>query len=91
MSRSYKLRKILWDFFFLETTTRLSSLPRTLNPRLAMSNLSPQSKKRRISLDLENQLPAEPIARGLLVKRHSEKARAPTRGSALAAGYDLYR
>ncbi|EMD40443.1 hypothetical protein CERSUDRAFT_43591 [Gelatoporia subvermispora B] len=27
---------------------------------------------------------------GLLVKRHSEKAKLPTRGSALAAGYDLY-
>ncbi|KAH9850039.1 dUTP pyrophosphatase [Lenzites betulinus] len=27
---------------------------------------------------------------GLLIKRHSEKARLPTRGSALAAGYDLY-
>jgi len=89
-ARSYK---ILWDFFFPKTTTRLSSLPRTLNSRLAMSNLSPQSKKRRISLDSENpiQLAPEPIARGLLVKRHSDKARAPTRGSALAAGYDLYR
>jgi dUTP pyrophosphatase len=58
-----------------------------------MSNPSPQSKKRRVSLDLENhtQFVPEPIARGLLVKRHSEKAKAPTRGSALAAGYDLYR
>ncbi len=27
----------------------------------------------------------------LLVKRHSENAKVPTRGSALAAGYDLYR
>jgi len=26
----------------------------------------------------------------LLVKRHSDKAKLPTRGSALAAGYDLY-
>ncbi|KAF8314609.1 dUTPase-like protein [Cantharellus anzutake] len=26
----------------------------------------------------------------LLIKRHSEKAKLPTRGSALAAGYDLY-
>jgi len=26
-----------------------------------------------------------------LVQRHSAKARIPTRGSALAAGYDLYR
>jgi dUTP pyrophosphatase len=28
---------------------------------------------------------------GLLIKRHSEKAKLPTRGSPLAAGYDLYR
>jgi dUTP pyrophosphatase len=27
----------------------------------------------------------------LLIKRLSDKARLPTRGSALAAGYDLYR
>lgn len=27
----------------------------------------------------------------LLIKRLSEKAKLPTRGSALAAGYDLYR
>ncbi|EJU06066.1 dUTP diphosphatase, partial [Dacryopinax primogenitus] len=26
----------------------------------------------------------------LLIKKHSDKARLPTRGSALAAGYDLY-
>jgi len=51
-----------------------------------MSNLSPQSKKRRISQDHPN-VASE---RGLLVKKHSEKAKAPTRGSALAAGYDLY-
>lgn len=30
-----------------------------------------------------------PLA-NLLVKRHSEKAKIPTRGSALSAGYDLY-
>ncbi|KAI0637935.1 dUTP pyrophosphatase [Trametes polyzona] len=30
-----------------------------------------------------------PVA-GLLIKRHSDKAKLPTRGSALAAGYDLY-
>lgn len=27
----------------------------------------------------------------LLIKRHSDKAKLPTRGSAYAAGYDLYR
>ena len=31
-----------------------------------------------------------PVA-NLLIKRHSEKAKLPTRGSLLAAGYDLYR
>ena len=31
------------------------------------------------------------MADNLLIKTHSEKARIPTRGSAQAAGYDLYR
>lgn len=37
----------------------------------------------------QKDIPAPVI--GLLVKRHSEKAKLPSRGSALAAGYDLYR
>jgi dUTP pyrophosphatase len=48
-------------------------------------------KKRRTSFSAD----AEPenLAPGaqLLVKRLSEKGKIPTRGSALAAGYDLYR
>ncbi|KIL00298.1 hypothetical protein PAXRUDRAFT_821840 [Paxillus rubicundulus Ve08.2h10] len=47
----------------------------------------PQLKKRRMS-DSEEQLPA-PVSQ-LLIKRLSDKARLPTRGSLLAAGYDLY-
>jgi hypothetical protein len=45
----------------------------------------PQAKKRKMS--------DEPIApiESLLIKRLSEKAKIPTRGSALSAGYDLYR
>lgn len=49
-----------------------------------------QIKKRKMSPEPEAQDNVAPVA-GLLVKRHSEKARLPTRGSALAAGYDLYR
>jgi hypothetical protein len=54
---------------------------------------SPQLKKRKASVcEAEGpalvSVEAEPQ---LLVKRLSEKARLPTRGSALAAGYDLYR
>ncbi|KDQ29052.1 hypothetical protein PLEOSDRAFT_1103085 [Pleurotus ostreatus PC15] len=49
-----------------------------------------QIKKRKMSPEPEAQDNIAPVA-GLLVKRHSEKARLPTRGSALAAGYDLYR
>ncbi|KAF9495740.1 dUTP diphosphatase [Pleurotus eryngii] len=48
-----------------------------------------QIKKRKMSPELEAQDHVAPVA-GLLVKRHSERARLPTRGSALAAGYDLY-
>jgi dUTP pyrophosphatase len=46
-------------------------------------------KKRKIDDDPEHSSVA-PVA-GLLIKRHSEKAKLPTRGSPLAAGYDLYR
>ncbi|KAJ8522997.1 hypothetical protein ONZ45_g522 [Pleurotus djamor] len=46
-----------------------------------------QLKKRKMSPAAEDTV--APVA-GLLVKRHSEKAKIPTRGSALAAGYDLY-
>ncbi|KAF9222051.1 dUTP diphosphatase [Gyrodon lividus] len=50
-------------------------------------DLEPQPKKRRIS-DLEEHLLA-PVSQ-LLIKRLSDKATLPTRGSLLAAGYDLY-
>ncbi len=50
---------------------------------------TPQLKKRKMSPE-NDKSDLAPVA-GLLIKRHSEKARLPTRGSALAAGYDLYR
>ncbi|TFK92937.1 dUTP pyrophosphatase [Polyporus arcularius HHB13444] len=49
---------------------------------------TPQLKKRKMSPE-NDKSDLAPVA-GLLIKRHSEKARLPTRGSALAAGYDLY-
>ncbi|KAF9076494.1 dUTP pyrophosphatase [Rhodocollybia butyracea] len=48
---------------------------------------TPQIKKRKMSTDPETAV--APISQ-LLVKRHSEKAKIPSRGSALSAGYDLY-
>lgn len=51
-----------------------------------MSTEEPQLKKRKMS-----SADAEIVAPSLLVKRLSEKAKVPTRGSAFAAGYDLYR
>jgi dUTP pyrophosphatase len=54
---------------------------------------SPQLKKRKMSaseIAVPFPLVVEP-ANNLLIKRLSDKARLPTRGSALAAGYDLYR
>lgn len=51
---------------------------------------SPQPKKRKMSLETKTQAPLAPLA-NLLVKRLSEKAKLPTRGSSLSAGYDLYR
>lgn len=46
----------------------------------------PQIKKRIVE-DTDSSL--APVS-NLLIKRHSEKARLPTRGSPLSAGYDLY-
>lgn len=47
----------------------------------------PDAKKRKVDDEHGSLAPTS----GLLIKRLSEKARLPTRGSALAAGYDLYR
>ena len=49
-----------------------------------------QNKKRKVTSESDNALDLPPL-HNLLIKKHSEKARVPTRGSALAAGYDLYR
>ncbi|KAI0774026.1 dUTP pyrophosphatase [Fomes fomentarius] len=49
---------------------------------------TPQLKKRKMSPE-NCKADLAPVS-GLLIKRHSDKARLPTRGSALAAGYDLY-
>jgi hypothetical protein len=64
-------------------STRRSSVTYSL-----MSD-EPQVKKRRMSVSESDATPA-PVP-NLLIKRLSDKARLPTRGSALAAGYDLYR
>lgn len=51
----------------------------------------PQLKKRKMSPPTENgSAPPAPTST-LLIKRLSEQAKLPTRGSALSAGYDLYR
>lgn len=82
----YKLREIVRNLFPLDTVTRFLFSSRTSSSHLTMSNPSPQCKKRKT---LEgDEVAQEPT---LLVKKHSEKARAPMRGSALAAGYDIYR
>jgi dUTP pyrophosphatase len=56
-----------------------------------MATEVPENKKRKVSPgpDVES-LKAVPTT-NLLIKRLSDKAKLPTRGSALAAGYDLYR
>ncbi|KAH9963200.1 dUTP diphosphatase [Russula dissimulans] len=51
-----------------------------------MATEQPENKKRKVSPDPEAVSPVS----NLLIKRHSEKAKLPTRGSAFAAGYDLY-
>ncbi|KZT27007.1 dUTP diphosphatase [Neolentinus lepideus HHB14362 ss-1] len=54
-----------------------------------MSSDSPQQKKRKMSNETNGNGTLVPVSQ-LLIKRLSEKAKLPTRGSALAAGYDLY-
>lgn len=49
-----------------------------------------QNKKRKV-FESDNDLGCSPPLHNLLIKKHSEKALVPTRGSPLAAGYDLYR
>ena len=64
-----------------------SHRPTTVN---SMEGEVPQVKRRRLSGSEGGVVVVEPLP-SLLVKRHSEKAKVPTRGSAFAAGYDLYR
>jgi dUTP pyrophosphatase len=52
-----------------------------------MTTDQPENKKRKVSPEPDAISPTS----NLLIKRLSEKAKLPTRGSALAAGYDLYR
>jgi dUTP pyrophosphatase len=47
-----------------------------------------ENKKRKVSTEPEVGISS---VSSLLIKRLSKMARLPTRGSALAAGYDLYR
>lgn len=54
-----------------------------------METDTPQLKKRKMSPEVGS-IPAAP-EQPFLVKRLSKNAKLPTRGSALAAGYDLYR
>ena len=60
-----------------------------LNQLPPLMSDSPQLKKRK--MDLEDDSETLAPATKLLIKRLSDKAKLPTRGSALAAGYDLYR
>jgi len=53
-----------------------------------MNTDQPENKKRKVSPEPDAAI--SPTS-NLLIKRLSEKAKLPTRGSALAAGYDLYR
>ncbi|TDL29053.1 dUTP pyrophosphatase [Rickenella mellea] len=56
-----------------------------ISPNVATSNGSAE-KKRKIDPETDTLAPTS----NLLIKRLSEKAKLPTRGSALSAGYDLY-
>lgn len=72
-------------------TATTSSVPakRSLST-LIDSSSSSAVKQQKIS-ETQKQLNMTSAAQGLLIKRLSEDAQLPTRGSPLAAGYDLYR
>ncbi|KAF8271765.1 dUTP pyrophosphatase [Lactarius quietus] len=55
-----------------------------------MTTDTPETKKRKVSPEPDAETPKPVPVSNLLIKRLSEKAKLPTRGSALAAGYDLY-
>jgi dUTP pyrophosphatase len=50
-----------------------------------------ENKKRKVSPEPDVESSNTASSPNLLIKRLSDKAKLPTRGSALAAGYDLYR
>ena len=76
-------------------TLSLEPIPRAAPPltTTTYTAMSDQiaTKKRKTTEEPENPKPEPAPVANLLIKRLSPKARLPTRGSALAAGYDLYR
>jgi hypothetical protein len=67
----------------------LPTMKRCLSPT-GNQEEQPPAKIMNIALEAAENTPVAP-RNSLLIKRLSEKAKLPTRGSALAAGYDLYR
>jgi hypothetical protein len=63
---------------------------RALSPSTAESN-RPSKISAALAGDVDGSAPVVAPVSSLLVKRVSDKGRLPTRGSPLAAGYDLYR
>ncbi|GAA5955088.1 hypothetical protein JCM3765_003191 [Sporobolomyces pararoseus] len=53
------------------------------------TSIEPSNKRDKLE-QMPSSLPSPAAVATFLVQRHSDKARIPTRGSALAAGYDLY-
>ena len=74
----------------LSAHRRIYFSPRAFSLTPIMATDTPLLKKRKVSPEPEDGVQTSPVV-GLRIKRHSEKAKLPTRGSALAAGYDLYR
>jgi len=81
---AYKLRQLV----VLNKTRFTLAVARRFTQTITMTAEQPENKKRKVYPEPEAGIP--PVS-NLLIKRLSEKAKLPTRGSALAAGYDLYR
>jgi hypothetical protein len=78
----------------LETPPVASQSTNSLNAvqqQLTMTYEVSENKKRKVSPEPDAESSKSAPVSNLLIKRLSDKAKLPTRGSAFAAGYDLYR
>ena len=88
---SYKYKRTRLYTASETTTQRPTTFYHLAPPTTPSMSEERQTKKRKLTPESDEDLDVPARRERLLIRRHSEKARVPTRGSPLAAGYDLYR